>query len=76
MGRSGFAVGLLLALGLVTMANCAPEATVTASQAQIPPLAPGMARVWFLRGWDAPSGQNPDSPDDTVFCGAMILNTV
>ena len=57
MGRYGFAVGLLLAIGLVTSANCAPEARVTASQAQIPPLAPGMARVWFLRGWDAPSGQ-------------------
>ena len=57
MGRYGFAAGLLLAIGLVTVANCAPEARVTASQAQIPPLAPRMARVWFLRGWDAPSGQ-------------------
>jgi hypothetical protein len=58
MGRYGLAVGLLLAIGLVTVANCSPEATVTASQAKIPALAPGMARVWFLRGWDAPSGQN------------------
>ena len=57
MGRYGFAVGLLLAIGLATVADCAPEATVTASQSQIPSLAPGMARVWFLRGWDAPSGQ-------------------
>jgi hypothetical protein len=58
MGRYGLAVGLLLAIDLVTVANCSPEATVTASQANIPAVAPGMARVWFLRGWDAPSGQN------------------
>jgi hypothetical protein len=58
MSRYGLAVGLLLALCVVTVANCAPEATVTSSQAQIPAPAPGVARVWFLRGWDAPSGQN------------------
>jgi hypothetical protein len=57
MGRHRLAVGLLLAIGLVTVANCAPETTVTSSQAQIPAVAPGMARVWFLRAWDAPSGQ-------------------
>jgi hypothetical protein len=49
--------GLLLALSVVMLADCAPQATVTASQAQIPAIAPGTARVWFLRGWDAPSGQ-------------------
>lgn len=57
MSRYGFAVGLLLTLGLGAVVSCAPQATVTSSQAQIPALAPGMARVWFLRGWDAPSGQ-------------------
>ena len=66
MGRYGFAAGLLLAIGLVTVADCAPEERVTASQAQIPPLAPGMARVWFLRGWDAPSGQTYVFGADTV----------
>lgn len=57
MSRYGLAVGFLLAISLVTMANCAPEARVTSREAQIPALAPGMARVWFLRAWDAPSGQ-------------------
>ena len=57
MSRYGLAVGLSLAIDLVTVANCAPEATVTSSQAQIPAQAPGTARVWFFRGWDAPSGQ-------------------
>jgi len=56
-GRYGFVVALLLALGVVALSGCAPQATVTSSQAQIPAVAPGTARVWFLRGWDAPSGQ-------------------
>jgi hypothetical protein len=57
MGRYAFVVPLLLALGVVALSGCAPHATVTPSQAQIPAVAPGTARVWFLRGWDAPSGQ-------------------
>jgi hypothetical protein len=66
MGRHGFAGGLLLAIGLATVANCAPEVTVTALQSQIPPLAPGMARVWFLRVWDSPSGQTYVFAADTA----------
>jgi hypothetical protein len=57
MGRYSLAVPLVLALVLVTLSDCAPQATNTFSQAQIPAIAPGTARVWFLRGWDAPSGQ-------------------
>jgi hypothetical protein len=48
---------LLLVLCLPVLADCTPQAKVTAAQAQIPAIAPGTARVWFLRGWDAPSGQ-------------------
>jgi len=57
MARYGRLVPLLLALSIVVLSDCAPQATVTSSQAQIPAIAPGTARVWFLRGWDAPSGQ-------------------
>jgi hypothetical protein len=57
MGRYGLVLSSLLVLSVVTLTDCAPQATVTSSQAQIPALAPGTARVWFLRGWDAPSGQ-------------------
>jgi hypothetical protein len=55
MVRYPLMVLLLLALGVVVLSDCVPQATVT--QAQIPAIASGMARVWFLRGWDAPSGQ-------------------
>ncbi len=57
MGRYTLAVPLVLALVVVALSDCAPQATITSSQAQIPAIAPGTARVWFLRGWDAPSGQ-------------------
>jgi hypothetical protein len=57
MSRYGLVLSWLLALSVVALSDCAPQATVTSSQAQIPAIAPGTARVWFLRGWDAPSGQ-------------------
>lgn len=57
MGGYRLVVRLLVALGLVALSDCAPQANVTSSQAQIPAIASGTARVWFLRGWDAPSGQ-------------------
>jgi len=47
----------MLTFGIAALAGCAPQATVGSSQSQIPAVAPGAARVWFLRGWDAPSGQ-------------------
>jgi len=57
MSRYGFVTPLLLALSIIFLADCTPQATATFSQAQVPPVALGMARVWFLRGWDSPSGQ-------------------
>ena len=57
MGRYGLVIPLLLALGAIALADCAPQATVTSSRAQIPAVAPGTARVWFFRGWDSLSGQ-------------------
>jgi hypothetical protein len=57
MARYALVVALLFVLGVPALTDCAPEARVTASQAQIPPPAAGTARVWFLRGWDSPSGQ-------------------
>lgn len=44
-------VPLLLGLCLTALAGCAPpQPAATVSQAQIPPIKPGTARVWFLRG--------------------------
>ncbi len=58
MGRSALVISLLLAQAVVALSGCAPQATVTTSQAQIPVIAPGAARVWFYRAWDLPSGQS------------------
>jgi hypothetical protein len=60
MGMSKYAlpVAVLLVACLPVLADCTPQAKVTTSQVDIPAIGPGSARVWFLRGWDAPSGQN------------------
>jgi hypothetical protein len=57
MSKYALPVAALLAACLPVLADCTPQAKVTTSEVQIPAVAPGSARVWFLRGWDAPSGQ-------------------
>ncbi|MGA7263642.1 MAG: hypothetical protein WBX30_22525 [Stellaceae bacterium] len=57
MSKYALAVPVLLVACILVLADCTPQAKVTTSQAQIPAVAAGTARVWFLRGWDAPSGQ-------------------
>jgi hypothetical protein len=39
----------LLGLSVVAFAELVPEADATAAEAQTATIAPGMARVWFLR---------------------------
>jgi hypothetical protein len=58
MSRYTPPVPWVLFLSVFVLADCAPSPTATITQAQIPPAASGTARVWFLRGWDSPSGQN------------------
>lgn len=50
------AMPILVGLCLIALANCAPEATTDASEAQIPAIKPGTARVWFLRPSSPPNG--------------------
>jgi hypothetical protein len=40
---------LWLGLGLFALAGCSPQSQLPTSQAQVPPVEPGMARVWFFR---------------------------
>ena len=53
MSTSRLITSVSLCLCLLQLVGCAPTAT---SQAQIPPLEPGMARVWFMRQADPPGG--------------------
>src|SRR5215471_3306085 len=43
---------VLLGFDLTALSSCAPPGDVPRAQAQVPPIAPGMARVWFLRDND------------------------
>jgi hypothetical protein len=58
MDRSSLALPLLFVACTLILADCTPGARVTTSQVEIPAIPPGVARVWFYRGWDAPSGQS------------------
>jgi len=40
---------ILLGLGLLMLANLVPQTVAAAAETQVPALAPGTARVWFLR---------------------------
>ena len=56
MGRYRLRALMWLGLCLLSAAGCAPQPTAATSQAQIPPVDPGMARVWFLRQADPQGG--------------------
>jgi hypothetical protein len=49
MRRSHFITPVLLGLSLLVLAELAPQAVAAAVEAQTSVIAPGMARVWFLR---------------------------
>jgi len=43
---------LFLSVCILQLSGCASEPTVTAAQAQIPPIPAGLARVWVLRQFE------------------------
>ena len=55
-----------LGLGLLAVVGCTPQSQVATTQAQVPPLAPGMARVWFFRQAD-PTGGNVYGADPIIY---------
>jgi hypothetical protein len=66
---------LWLGLYLLALGGCSTPSTVTASQAQVPPMEPGAARVWFWRQSDPPGG-NVDAAEPMVFAnGAPIAQS-
>jgi hypothetical protein len=70
-------VAALFVASILTLADCAPQSRVTASEAQIPAIPPGAARVWFLRGWDAPSGQGyVYAATPTIFANGASLGDI
>src|SRR5215831_12607734 len=63
---------LVLGFGLLGLAGCAGQATPTTSQAQIPALGPGMARVRFLRQADPPAG-NIEAARPIIFANRAAI---
>jgi hypothetical protein len=56
MLRYCLTASIWLGLGLLALAGCTPQSQVAISQAQAPPVEPGMARVWFFRQTDPGRG--------------------
>lgn len=54
MRRHRLTLPLLFGLLLAALVGCAQPTTPTISLAQVPPVRPGMARVWFFRGSISP----------------------
>jgi hypothetical protein len=67
-------VGLAV-LVLLALAACTPQAQVATSQAQIPPVEPGMARVWFFRQAD-PVGGNVYAADPIVYANGAPVGQI
>ena len=65
MRRSRLATSSLLGLCLLALAHLAPRPLAAAAEGQTAALAPGMARVWFLRTEDSANGD--------VFAAAPII---
>jgi hypothetical protein len=65
MFGSRVTVPIWLALCALALGSCAPQQTAATSQAQAPPIGPGMTRVWFFRQAD-PTGGN-------VYAGVPII---
>src|SRR5262249_1929581 len=77
MGKFVLAAPTLLIACILGLADCAPQSRVTTAEAQVPPLPAGAARVWFLRAWDAPSGQGyVYAAAPTVFANGAPLGEI
>ena len=62
-------------LGFLALVGCAPQGNPATSQAQIPPVEPGMARVWFFRQSD-PTGGNVYAADPIVYANGAPVGQI
>src|ERR1700757_387147 len=72
MRRYRLVTPALLGLSFVVLANLAPHAVVAAAEVETPALAPGMARVWFLRPAGSLNGNVWASSPEIYANGARI----
>src|SRR6201993_1967476 len=66
---------MLGTLGFLALVGCAPQGNPATSQAQIPPVEPGMARVWFFRQSD-PTGGNVYAADPIVYANGAPVGQI
>jgi hypothetical protein len=64
-----------LALFLIALAGCAPQSSTAGPKTQIAAMAPGTARVWFLRQPD-PIGGNVEAARPMVFANGVPVSQI
>jgi len=62
-------------LGLIALAGCTPQPQVASSQASVPALPSGMARVWLFRQADPPGG-NVYAADPIVYANGAPVGDI
>ena len=75
MEKFRFIISLQLGLCLFALAGCAAPSATTGPMTPAPPLAAGMARVWFLRQGDPPGG-NIYASEPIVYVDRTPLVTI
>ena len=65
----------LCALGFLALAGCTPQEKAASSQAKIPPVEPGMARVWFFRQSD-PTGGNVYAAEPIIYANGAPVGQI
>jgi hypothetical protein len=63
-------------LGLLAVADCAPQSQMAASKAQDAPLQPGMARVWFFRQTTDPLQGNVYGADPIIYANGAPVGQI
>ena len=67
---------LWLGLGLFVLAGCGPQSRVATTQAQVPPVEPGMARVWFFRQQTDPVAGNVVAGDPIIYANGAPIGQI
>ncbi len=76
MRRYRLMAPMWLGFCVLALGGCAPKSTVTTSQAQIPPVEPGMARVWFFRQAADPIQGNVEAARPVIYANGAPVGQI
>ena len=69
-------ISLWLGLGVLVLAGCGPQSQVATSQVQLPPVEPGMARVWFFRQQTDPAAGYVEAGNPIIYANGVPIGQI